>query len=303
MIPLAIRPADIRRKEFRGGFRGYDANQVDDFLDSIADEFERLFSENRRLTEEVVSLRERLGQFEELEDSIRTALVHAEQVSQDLRQNANKEAELIIREAKERAHRILADSSGRVERVQDSYEVLRKAKQDFANDFRRLLKGYLDVMDNVDVASAKEIEASLRERLDLESVAAAREAAENRGRRYEDTVAGTEVGDSETTRHIDTVATPAGDTTSGLGPEPEIQEPEVEPSSAQGSPAQERAAREAAAAPGSTDAAEEVDREEPMPTRESRVADDFFGQGDPRQDTEEERKLFRASRFLRRRDD
>jgi cell division initiation protein len=300
---LAIRPADIRRKEFKGGFRGYDANQVDDFLDSIADEFERLFSENRRLTEEVVSLRERLGQFEELEDSIRTALVHAEQVSQDLRQNANKEAELIIREAKERAHRILADSSGRVERVQDSYEVLRKAKQDFANDFRRLLKGYLDVMDNVDVASAKEIEASLRERLDLESVAAAREAAENRGRTYEDTVAGTEVGDSETTQHIDTVATPAGDTSSGLGPEPEIQEPEVEPSSAQDSPEQERAAREATAAPGPTDAAEEVDREEPMPTTESRVADDFFGQGDPRQDTEEERKLFRASRFLRRRDD
>jgi cell division initiation protein len=303
VIPLAIRPADIRRKEFKGGFRGYDANQVDDFLDSIADEFERLFSENRRLTEEVVSLRERLGQFEELEDSIRTALVHAEQVSQDLRQNANKEAELIIREAKERAHRILADSSGRVERVQESYEVLRKAKQDFANDFRRLLKGYLDVMDNVDVASAKEIEASLRERLDLESVAAAREAAQNRGRTYDDTVAGTEVEDSETTRHIDTVATPAGDTTSGLGPEPEIQEPEVEPSSAQNSPGQERAAREAAAAPEPADAAEEVDREEPLPTRESRVADDFFGQGEPRQDTEEERKHFRASRFLRRRDD
>jgi cell division initiation protein len=300
---LAIRPADIRRKEFKGGFRGYDANQVDDFLDSIADEFERLFSENRRLTEEVVSLRERLGQFEELEDSIRTALVHAEQVSRDLRQNANKEAELIVREAKERAHRILADSSGRVERVQDSYEVLRKAKQDFANDFRRLLKGYLDVMDNVDVASAKEIEASLRERLDLESVATAREAAETRGRTDDNTAAGAEARDDETTRHIETVATPAGDATSGLGPQPEVQEPEVEPSSAQDSREQEHAAREAAAAPGSADPAEEVNREEPMPTRESRVADDFFGQGGPRgEDTEGERKLFRASRFLRRRD-
>jgi cell division initiation protein len=299
-----MRPADIRRKEFKGGFRGYDANQVDDFLDSIADEFERLFSENRRLTEEVVSLRERLGQFEELEDSIRTALVHAEQVSRDLRQNATKEAELIVREAKERAHRILADSSGRVERVQDSYEVLRKAKQDFANDFRRLLKGYLEVMDNVDVASAKEIEASLRERFDLESVATARQAAENRGSADNDTLTGTETRDSETTRHIQTVATPAGDTTSGLGLEPEVEEPEVEPSSTQDSRGQERAAREAAASPGPADAADELNREEPMPTRESRVADQFFGQGDPRiEDTEEERKLFRASRFLRRRDD
>src|SRR5215210_8562569 len=175
---MAIRPVDIRRKEFQSGFRGYDANQVDDFLDSVADEFERVFAENQRLADEMTSLRERLEQFEELEASIQEALVHAQQVARDLRRNANKEAELIVREAKEQSHRILADSSSRVERVQESYEVLRKAKQDFANDFRHLLKSYLAVMDNADVASAKEIEASLRDRLDLESVVTARKAAE-----------------------------------------------------------------------------------------------------------------------------
>jgi cell division initiation protein len=178
---MAIRPIDIRRKEFKSGLRGYDANQVDDFLDEVADEFERIFAENQRMLEEITSLRERLQQFEELEASIQEALVQAQQVAQDLRRNAGKEAELIVREAKEQSHRILADSSGRVERVQESYEVLRKAKQDFANDFRHLLKSYLTVMDNADVASAKEIEASLRERLDLESVATARQAAETRG--------------------------------------------------------------------------------------------------------------------------
>jgi len=177
---MAIRPTDIRRKEFKAGIRGYDANQVDDFLDAVADEFERTFSENQRLAEEIANLRGRLEQFEQLEDSIRAAIVHAEQVSRDLRQSANREAELIVREANERAHRILADSSGRVERVQESYEALRQAKQAFANDFRHLLKSYLAVMDNVDVATAKEIESSLRDRLDLESVAAAHEAAETR---------------------------------------------------------------------------------------------------------------------------
>src|SRR5919206_5212362 len=178
---MAIRPVDIRRKEFKSGLRGYDANQVDDFLDAVADEFERIFAENQRLMEEMTTLRGRLEQFEQLEESIQSALVQAEQAARDLRQNANKEAELIVREAKGRAHQILADSSGRVERVQESYEVLRKAKQEFGNDFRRLLKSYLAVLDNADVASAKEIEASLRERLDLESVATARQAAETRG--------------------------------------------------------------------------------------------------------------------------
>src|SRR5919199_1041445 len=177
---MAIRPVDIRRKEFKSSLRGYDANQVDDFLDIVADEFERVFSENQRMGDEMKNLNERLKQFEELEASIREALVHAQQVAGDLRQNANKEAELILREAKEQSHRILADSSSRVERVQESYEVLRRAKQDFANDFRHLLKSFLEVMDNVDIASAKEIEASLRDRLDLESVAVAHEAAETR---------------------------------------------------------------------------------------------------------------------------
>src|SRR5215213_5164774 len=217
---MPIRPIDIRRKEFKSGIRGYDANQVDDFLDAVADEFERTFSENQRLAEEIANLRGRLEQFEQLEDSIRAAIVHAEQVSRDLRQNANKEAELIVREANERAHRILADSSGQVERVQESYEALRQAKQEFANDFRYLLKSYLAVMDNADVATAKEIEGSLRERLDLESVATAREAAETRRAEHEEPAEPSGASESDdATRRVEATASPTGGTTGERGPQ------------------------------------------------------------------------------------
>jgi cell division initiation protein len=324
---MAIRPVDIRRKEFKSGFRGYDANQVDDFLDEVADEFERTFSENQRMSEEITSLQERLQQFEELEASIREALVHAQQVSQDLRRNAGKEAELIVREAKEQAHRILADSSGRVERVQESYEALRKAKQEFANDFRYLLKSYLAVMDNADVTSAREIEASLRERLDLESVAAAREAAESRRPEGRDEPAAQTTGplaetegtdatqgtgiparptgeDSRDTQRIEAAATPTGGTSGARTeqiPAPEVEEPEVYPSSAQSPAGQQSASQDAATASPRSDIAREVDREEPMPAGEGRAADEFFDEDRTRTDETEERKIFRASRFLRRR--
>jgi cell division initiation protein len=186
---MPIRPTDIRRKEFKSGFRGYDANQVDDFLDAVADEYERNYTENQRMREEVSSLRDRLQQFEDLEGSIRAALVHAEQASndlrraatseaEDLRQSAQREADFTIREAQTRSHRILADSSARIERVQDSYEALQEAKKSFTNDFRHLLKTFMDMMDNMEISSAREIEASLRGRLDTESIAVAREAAE-----------------------------------------------------------------------------------------------------------------------------
>jgi cell division initiation protein len=185
---MPIRPLDIRRKEFKSGFRGYDANQVDDFLDAVADEFERNYTENQRMREEVSSLRDRLQQFEDLEGSIRAALVHAEQASndlrraasseaEDLRQSAQREADFTIKEAQTRSHQMLADSSARVERVQDSYEALQEAKRLFTNEFRHLLKTYTDIMENIETSSAREIEASLRGRLDTESIAVVHEAA------------------------------------------------------------------------------------------------------------------------------
>ena len=324
---MAVKPIDVRRKEFKNSLRGYDANQVDDFLDEVADEFERSFSENQRMKEEISSLRGRLEQFEELEGAIREALVHAQQVARDLRQNANKEAELVVREAKEQAHRILADSSSRVERVQESYGVLQKAKQDFQNDFRHLLKSYLAVMENADVASAKEIEASLRERLDTESIAAARQAAQTRRSDepidettrqpdafgYEAADDGSETGDEDETQRIEIRRTPSRDVdsqaTSSNAAEPELDEPEVEPSSTQASApanAQETgplggfddgSVREVDARPL---ASEEVDREEPSPTGDGPAYDRFFDEERSEQKAEES-KIFRASRFLRRR--
>ncbi len=324
---MSIRPIDVRRKEFKSGFRGYDANQVDDFLDGVADEFERTYAENRRLSEELTVLKGRLEQFEELEGAIREALVHAQQVARDLRRNANREAELVVREAKERAHRILADSSARVERVQESYEVLRKAKQDFNNDFRHLLKTYAAVLDNADILSAKEIEASLRERLDTESIAAARQAAETQrmeaarieaeggepapelAKPAQESSAGT---DDATQRLAATSspATPGATDAAAERSDPQIEEPEAEPSDAadaagrEETPREETPRREAPFAPAEgSDAADEVDREEPMPAGEGQSPDDFFDRDreEPPEEREEEGRIFRASRFLRRR--
>ena len=321
---MSIRPIDVRRKEFKSGFRGYDANQVDDFLDEVADEFERTYAESRRLSEELTVLKGRLEQFEELEGAIREALVHAQQVARDLRRNATKEAELIVREAKEQAHRILADSSSRVERVQESYEVLRKAKQDFNNDFRHLLRTYADVMERADVLSAKEIEASLRDRLDTESIAVARQAAETQQMEAAEIEAERgetvpqlekrEEGETETrsddeTQRIGehlTVSEGLSDrVTVSSDQEPTEAEPQTQSSDAQEPvDGEETSGREAPFAPPAEDsgAAQEVDREEPMLAGEKQTSNDFFDKGeDGPPEEREEGRIFRASRFLRRR--
>src|ERR671910_731541 len=343
---MPIRPIDIRRKEFKSGFRGYDANQVDDFLDAVADEYERNYTENQRMREEVSSLRDRLQQFEDLEGSIRAALVHAEQASNDLRraaareaegikQSAQREADFTIREAHSRSHQMLADSSARIERVQDSYDALQEAKRSFANDFRHLLKTYSDMMENMEVASAREIETSLRERLDTESIAVVREAAQEEARSAEEAMV---TAEAMAAAGLVPEAPDAQDTLSGLddlepaegdsevqeigsasdeqpaaviraeGSEPLADEPEtevtiselpevVEPSTAQDETAQDETDQtEAVQEPPSTEAASEVEREEPSLAEES--SSQFFDKEGEQSDS----RIFRASRFLRRRE-
>jgi cell division initiation protein len=315
---MPIRPIDVRRKEFRNGFRGYDANQVDDFLDAVADEFERTYTENARLREEVSSLRERLQQFEELEGSIRAALVHAEQSANDLRRTANREAEdvrnsaareaeLTIREAQARAHQMLAESSARVERIQESYEALQEAKRGFTNDFRQLLKTYTEVMSNMEITSAREIEASLRERLDTESIAVAREAASHESSEPEATDRAGAIGeageaDATATRRIEPEA-PSEATPEQIDSEIaelEATEPEIEPEAEEEPTARIPGEAQQAEEP----AADEVEREEPTLAEESNSHTFFDRQEDAgsSQENERESRIFRASRFLRRRE-
>ena len=355
---MPIRPIDIRRKEFKNGFRGYEANQVDNFLDAVADEFERNYMENQRMREELSSLRDRLQQFEDLEGSIQAALVHAEQASNDLRrsatqeaeglkQSAQREADFTIREAQRRSHQMLADSSARIERVQGSYDALQEAKRSFANDFRHLLKTYTEMMDNMEVASAREIEASLRERLDTESIAVVREAAQEEARVTEEAMVTAEAMAAADTGVVaederEPVPQDMDDTLSGLevvepddeepdvpedvgaadeqptevirmegsGPlaaesetaerpaeDPEVAEPEVEPSTAQDeSESSETVQSEPPVS--EPEAADEGDREEPSLAQES-SSQEFF---DSEQDERSDSRIFRASRFLRRRE-
>ncbi|MGF1471877.1 MAG: DivIVA domain-containing protein [Rubrobacteraceae bacterium] len=284
-----MKPIDVRRKEFKNSMRGYNADQVDDFLDSVADEYERSYSENLRLREEVSSLRERLEQFEKLEDSIQSALVHAESAANDLREsatteaenlrnNASREADLITKQADERAQKMLTDASSKVERAQESYEALKQAKHDFAADFRHLLKAYIAVMDNVDLVSAPEIEASLRERLDWEARAAARKAAG-------------EQGPEESTGENRTTVEPSEPEAEGEA-DPEVEEPEVEPSSVEDEGQQ--------AVAQNSEAAGEVEQEESSPIEKGASDGEQEDNGASPEDADDEQAT-RASRFLRRR--
>jgi DivIVA domain-containing protein len=184
-----LEPDELRYKEFKRSVRGYSPDEVDDLLDTVANELEEARTERTRLTAELDEARSRIEQYESLEGSIRATLTQAEKAASDYQEAArrdaesamnaaHREAEVVRQEAEATARRTLAASSDKVERVQRSYELLQETRGSFGDDLRSLLEGYLTTLDEANSYAAREIEDPLKRGLDTEAIAAARTAAD-----------------------------------------------------------------------------------------------------------------------------
>ena len=94
-----LTPVDVRRMEFPKSMRGYDQGRVDDFREQVADELERLTRANQDLDSTVRSLTEQLRGFRDRDKALNDALVSAQQLRADVREQSEREAQLILREA------------------------------------------------------------------------------------------------------------------------------------------------------------------------------------------------------------
>lgn len=157
---MKITPLDIRRKEFKRSVRGYSDEEVDIFLDEVADEFERLFQENMELKEKLQRLDDQIADHAQLRDALEKTLVSAQLQAEELRANAHKERELILRDAEMKARDIVNDSYGETKRTQQALVQLKMLEEDFRVKFRSLLEGYLRLLNEAPVTPASPGSAS-----------------------------------------------------------------------------------------------------------------------------------------------
>ena len=81
---MKLTPLDIHHKEFRHSLRGYNEEQVDQFLDEVADEFERLFKENIDLAEKLEAANERVRGYQAMEATLNNTMVAAQQSAEEI---------------------------------------------------------------------------------------------------------------------------------------------------------------------------------------------------------------------------
>lgn len=148
---MKVTPLDIRRKEFKRSVRGYSDEEVDLFLDEVADEIERLFQENVDLQDRIRRLEEQVAGHAQLRDALEKTLVTAQFQADETKANARKEGELILRDAELKARGIVSDSYSEIQRVQQALIQLKYLEEDFRFKFRSLLEGHLKLLDEAPI--------------------------------------------------------------------------------------------------------------------------------------------------------
>jgi cell division initiation protein len=151
---VKVTPLDIRRKEFKRSMRGYADEEVDLFLDEIADDLDRLSQENVELQDRIRRLDEQLAGHVQLRDALEKTLVQAQFQADETRANARKESELILRDAELKARGIVSDSYTEIQRVQQALIQLKHLEEDFRFKFRSLLEGHLKLLDEAPINMA-----------------------------------------------------------------------------------------------------------------------------------------------------
>src|SRR6266487_4789939 len=134
---------NLTPQDFRKTLRGYDTLGVDDFRVRVADALERAIRERQILEERVNALTEQLRVFREREKAMNEALVAAQQLRQDSRAAADREGQVILREAEAAAKRLLDEAKSAEGAVKTRMAETERQFQQYVGGFRALLERQL----------------------------------------------------------------------------------------------------------------------------------------------------------------
>lgn len=144
---MKITPLDIQQQQFKGKlFGGLHPDDVDSFLQAVAQELENLNRENCSLREQVLKATSESEAMALREKDLRETLLAAQRITEEMKSNARKESEVLVAEAKVQADKIVADAENRLVTLNNEIQDLRRQKAQFIASFRGLLDSYSKVL-------------------------------------------------------------------------------------------------------------------------------------------------------------
>ena len=144
---MEITPNDIKAREFARVMRGYDTTEVTAFLEQVADEYAALIKDRNEMERQLQELEKELKGYRELDRNIRDSLVNAQGSAGTIREDARKEAELIVREAEVKAEALIVSSCTRLEGMKNDLEMLRLERKAYLKKFRHLMDSQQELLE------------------------------------------------------------------------------------------------------------------------------------------------------------
>ncbi|MDQ3949298.1 MAG: DivIVA domain-containing protein [Gemmatimonadota bacterium] len=151
-----LTPLDVRRYDFGKSLRGYAPERVEQFREQVATEFERLTRQIQDLEGKARGLQEQLRSFRERDKALNDALVSAQQLRTDIREQTEREAQLIIREARSTAERQAEDARSDLRRIEEALVAMERSRRAFLAQLRVICERQL-----AEIAAAEASPATL----------------------------------------------------------------------------------------------------------------------------------------------
>ena len=137
---MKVTPLDLRQQRFKTVMRGYDRGEVQAFMLEVADDYENALRENDKLRQDVAKLDAVLAEHRGQERNLRNTLLTAQKHADDVKEHAQTEAGLIIREADGMRDLLMKKALGRLEDLQREIDALRHKRREVENDIEALIK-------------------------------------------------------------------------------------------------------------------------------------------------------------------
>jgi cell division initiation protein len=144
---MRISPIDIQKKEFKTRLMGYEKEGVDRFLESLAEELERLRRQIADLREELALNKTALTEMREREATLKETLLTTQKVTDELRATARREVDVLIADAELKAERVVRNAEDRRVQLIEEIQEIKRQKIDFETSLRCLLEKHVRMLD------------------------------------------------------------------------------------------------------------------------------------------------------------
>lgn len=158
---------DVKHYDFRPArLGGYEKSSVEDFRDRVAEELERLTRANQELDAKAKGFHEQLRAFRERDKALNDALISAQQLRAEIREQAEREAQLILREARAEGERLLEATRGEIRKLEIELSQLEKSRRAYLGQLRAMIERQVAELDATESAPLRAPEAPRNEEYD-----------------------------------------------------------------------------------------------------------------------------------------